>query len=116
MKTLLILLLFLLSATVGAQANEGGAALPGIFRLNSLGSEYQGWNNCGPATLTNALVHFGYEDDQFRAATWLKPNYEDKNVSPWQMAEFVNTQIPELPVYAIVRSGGTLEQLQIADG
>ena len=112
MKTLLILLLFLLSATVGAQTNEGGAALPGIFRLNSLGSEYQGWNNCGPATLTNALVHFGYEDDQFRAATWLKPNYEDKNVSPWQMAEFVNTQIPELPVYAIVRSGGTLEQLQ----
>ena len=112
MKTLLILLLFLLSATLGAQTNEGGAALPGIFRLNSLGSEYQGWNNCGPATLTNALVHFGYEDDQFRAATWLKPNYEDKNVSPWQMAEFVNTQIPELPVYAIVRSGGTLEQLQ----
>ena len=72
----------------------------------------KGWNNCGPATLTNALAHFGYTDDQYRAANWLKPNYEDKNVSAWQMAEFVNTQIPELPVYALVRDGGTLELLQ----
>ena len=77
--------------------------------MDSLGTDFQGWNNCGPATLTNALVYFGYEDDQYRAAEWLKPNHEDKNVSPWQMAEFVNTQIPEIPVYALVRSGGTLE-------
>ena len=106
------LLLLLISATVSGQASEEAAELPGVFRLNTLGSEYQGWNNCAPATLTNALKHFGYADDQFRAANWLKPNYEDKNVSPWQMAEFVNTQIPEIPVYAIVRAGGTLEQAQ----
>ncbi len=110
MKTLgLLLLLMVLAVPVGAQTNETASDLPSIFRMTSLGTDFQGWNNCGPATLTNALVYFGYEDDQYRAAEWLKPNHEDKNVSPWQMAEFVNTQIPEIPVYALVRSGGTLE-------
>ena len=108
----LLFLLFILAVPTAAQTNETSIELPGVFRMNTLGTEYQGWNNCGPATLTNALVHFGYEDDQYRAAKWLKPNYEDKNVSPWQMADFVNTQIPEIPVYAMVRTGGTLEQLQ----
>ena len=113
-QRLLILLLIITAAGSGAlaQTNEGRGSLPEIFRMQNLGREYQGWNNCGPATLTNALVHFGYTDDQYRAAKWLKPNYEDKNVSAWQMAEFVNTQIPELPVYALVRDGGTLELLQ----
>ena len=113
-QRLLILLLIIGAAGSGAltQTNEGSGGLPEIFRMQNLGREYQGWNNCGPATLTNALAYFGYTDDQYRAAKWLKPNYEDKNVSAWQMAEFVNTQIPELPVYAIVRDGGTLELLQ----
>ena len=112
MKALVVILLLLISMTVSAQATKDSAELPGIFHLNTLGSEYQGWNNCAPATLTNALVHFGYDDDQSRAAKWLKPNHEDKNVSPWQLAEFVNTQIPEMPVRALARSGGTLEQAQ----
>lgn len=113
-QRVLILLLIIGASGAGAlaQTNEGSAGLPEIFRMQNLGREYQGWNNCGPATLTNALAHFGYTDDQYRAAEWLKPNYEDKNVSAWQMAEFVNTQIPELPVYALVRDGGTRELLQ----
>lgn len=113
MKSLALLLLcFAICLPLQAQTNESGFSLPPLFRMDNLGAEYQGWNNCGPATLTNALVHFGYQDNQLRAAQWLKPDYEDKNVSPWQMAEFVNTQIPELPVYALVRAGGTLEQAQ----
>ena len=95
-----------------AQTQDAAVTLPSIFRMNTLGKEYQGWNNCGPATLTNALVHFGYEDDQNRAANWLKPNGEDKNVSPWQMVEFVNTQIPEMPIYGLQRSGGTADLLK----
>lgn len=109
-RLLLATLLCGLSGAALAQNSEIG--LPSIFRMNTLGGEFQGWNNCGPATLTNALVHFGYEDDQYRAADWLKPNGEDKNVSPWQMVEFVNTQIPEIPVYGLLRSGGTLELLK----
>jgi tetratricopeptide (TPR) repeat protein len=88
-------------------------SLPPAYTLSGFNYEPQGWNNCGPATLTNGLTFFGYGDSQARAANWLKPNYEDKNVSPWQMMEFVNTQIPEIPVYSLVRSGGTLEQLKL---
>lgn len=88
------------------------APLPESYRLTNLRYEAQHWNNCGPATLTSALSFFGYTDNQTRAANWLKPNREDKNVSPWQMVEFVNTQVPELPVYALERVGGTLDLLK----
>jgi len=86
--------------------------LPATYRQYGFTYHAQWWNNCGPATLTMALSRFGYGDDQGRAADWLKPNSEDKNVSPWQMAEFVNTQVPEMDVYALIRYGGTLELLK----
>jgi len=88
------------------------APLPSSRLLTGFRYEPQSWNNCGPATLTTALSFYGYADNQNRAANWLKPNREDKNVSPWQMAEFVNTQVPELPVYAKLRVGGTLDRLK----
>jgi len=88
------------------------APLPSSRLLIGFRYEPQSWNNCGPATLTDALSYYGYKDTQVRAANWLKPNREDKNVSPWQMAEYVNTQVPELPVYAKLRVGGTLERLK----
>ena len=112
MKTILLLAALLMALPIHAQTNESTLELPAAHRMRNLGSEYQGWNNCGPATLTNALKYFGYANDQNRAANWLKPNYEDKNVSPWQMAQFVNTQIPELPVFAIARNGGDLDLLK----
>ena len=114
MRRLLFLLLVIGFSSAGAlaQTNEESVDLPAVFRMSNLGTEYQGWNNCGPATLTNALKHFGYADDQYRAAKWLKPNNEDKNISAWQMAEYVNTQIPELPIYALVRDGGTRDLAQ----
>lgn len=107
---LIVALIFTLagSVTLFAQDSaEEAVELPRAFRLNNVGFELQNWNNCGPATLTNALTFFGYSDNQVRAANYLKPNYEDKNVSPWQMAEFVNQQVGELPVRALVRYGGT---------
>lgn len=117
MKTLYklyLLMLISLIAGVGSLFAQDDTAeivvpLPKAHRMNSLGTEYQAWNNCGPATLTNALVYFGYSNDQNRSANWLKPNREDKNVSPWQMIDFVNTQIPEIPVYAITRAGGNID-------
>lgn len=88
------------------------APLPSSRLLTGFRHEPQGWNNCGPATLTNAMSFFGYADTQTRAANWLKPDREDKNVSPDQMVEFVNTQVPELPIYAKVRVGGSLDRLK----
>jgi len=114
--------LLLVLPTIGAFAQEtteepaAEVILPRAYSLPGMTAEqfeYQGWNNCGPATITNGLDFFGYSNNQSRAANWLKPNTEDKNVSPWQMAEFVNTQVSELPVYAEVRVGGTLDQLKL---
>jgi len=116
--SLLVCVLLILGSQVSAQSatvtplTPTPNPLPARWMLNISGHEAQTWNNCGPATLTNALKFFGYRDNQARAANWLKPNYEDKNVSPWQMAEFVNNHVPELDVYAKVRHGGTLQLLK----
>lgn len=93
-------------------AQDAAPDLPTAHRLDGITYHAQWWNNCGPATLTMALSYFGYSEDQGRAANWLKPNREDKNVSPWQMVEFVNTQVTELPVYSLKRYGGDLTRIK----
>ena len=51
MKLLLILTLLLsLGPPLQAQTSESDFELPQVFRMSDLGAEYQGWNNCGPAT------------------------------------------------------------------
>ena len=101
------------TTTAIPEVTEAPAApLPLGHQLQNVRFEYQGWNNCGPATVTNGLSYFGYANNQSRAASWLKPNGEDKNVSPWQMVEFVNTQVGEVPVYALNRHGGTIELMK----
>jgi tetratricopeptide (TPR) repeat protein len=113
LMTCVVLVLLLPTAALVAQ-DEASAPMsyPNSVLNDSFTHIPQTWNNCGPATLTMALTHFGYSADQQRAADWLKPNSEDKNVSPWQMVDFVNTQVPELPVYALKRYGGTLDTLR----
>lgn len=115
-KTIVLLLaiLLIIPAAFAQEATPEAEppAIPASYLINGVGFEHQTWNNCGPATVTNALTAFGYADGQSRAASWLKPNYEDKNVSPWQMVDFVNTQVPELPVYAVARVGGNTNLLK----
>jgi tetratricopeptide (TPR) repeat protein len=50
-----------------------------------------------------------YEDQQV-AADYLKPNREDKNVSPAQMADYVNLHVPNLN--ALYRYAGSVEQVK----
>lgn len=69
----------------------------------------QGWNNCGPATLTMALSYFGWTRNQDYAASILKPYDEDKNVSPHEMVNFVETQTD---LNALTRMGGDLDLLR----
>jgi tetratricopeptide (TPR) repeat protein len=109
---ILVLALLLPAGGALAQQSADPAPLPPAVRLDGFRYEPQGWNNCGPATLTNALSFFGYTDNQQRAALWLKPNGEDKNVNPAEMVAFVNTQVSELPVYALTRANGTLDLLK----
>ncbi len=74
------------------------------------------WNYCGPANLSMALSFWDWDGDRLDAGKWLKPYDRDKNVMPYEMAEFVNTQTEGLQ--AAVRVGGTLRLLKtlLAEG
>ncbi len=114
-RSFLLLLLLVLMGTsmVSAQTENPPPAevLPTSYRLDGITHIYQGWNNCGPATIMMGLSYFGVVGDQNTAAQWLKPNTEDKNVSPWQMTEYVNT-ISGTGVQAALRYGGTQDLLK----
>jgi len=104
----------LLIAAGAAQAQEpvSTPSHPAAYSLFGVEHIYQDWNNCGPATLSMALTYYTDQTiDQHIAANWLKPNYEDKNVSPWQMAAYVNTQLGS-DLRAIVRQGGDLDLIK----
>lgn len=106
------ILSLLLIPAMATQAQDNVQALPVAYRLNGFVYEGQWWNNCGPATMTMALTYFGYSDNQGRAQNYLKPNLEDKNVTPTEMVNFVNDEVPEIPVYALRRVGGDLNLLK----
>jgi len=82
--------------------------LPASFTLTGLRHEHQGWNNCGPTTLAMALSYWGRDETQHDVAPALKPDPEDKNVSPWEMESYTRG----LGLGAIVRVGGDLERLK----
>ncbi len=92
------------NASFTASSNRPASAFMYGFRW-----ERQGWNNCGPTNITMALSHFGWQEDQNYAAQFLKPETEDKNVSPGELVNFVNTQTG---VRAITRIGGDIELLK----
>ena len=82
--------------------------LPGAMALTGFTHQYQTWNNCGPATLTTALTYYGRPERQAEAAAFLKPDPDDRNVSPDEMAAYVR----RLEYGVTVRVGGTLDQLK----
>jgi len=65
--------------------------------------------------MTINLGFYGNETTQEEAAAFLKPNWQDRNVSPWQMVDYVNEMSD---MRAFVGSGGDLDLLKrlIANG
>ena len=59
--------------------------------LDGFKHEYQLYNNCGPASLSINLSYWGWKGNQKTAAAVLKPNQDDKNVSPREMYEYLLT-------------------------
>lgn len=88
---------------------------PASARLSQIGHIFQDWNNCGPATLAMALSYFRFYPTQSETASVLKPNPEDRNVSPYEMAAYVNK---ETEFAALERTNGTVDTLKrlVADG
>lgn len=66
--------------------------VPTAARMTGFTHVYQEWNNCGPATMVMALTYFGRVHSQRDTASILRPNPEDRNVTPQEMAGFVNAQ------------------------
>ena len=86
--------------------------LPVSFRLEGLSgedNEAQKFNNCGPTNASIILRYYGYDVGQLDAAAYLKPNPEDRNVSPWQISDYVNT---ETALRSITRANGNQELLK----
>jgi tetratricopeptide (TPR) repeat protein len=69
---------------------------------------WQTWNNCGPATLAMNLSHFGLRTSQADVAAAIRPNKEDKNVSPEELAAFARAQ----GLHAIARINGDPDRLR----
>jgi len=84
--------------------------IPPSARIFGITHQQQKWNNCGPATITMALSFYGWTQDQDFAADRLKPNREDKNVSPYELVNFVDESTD---INAMVRMGGNLELLKV---
>ena len=70
---------------------------------------WQTWNNCGPATLATNLSFFNHRVGQAEVATVLKPNADDKNVSPEEMVAYAQEQGFQARVFI----NGNEEQLKL---
>jgi hypothetical protein len=105
------------SATPGPSATPAPSAtptlaptpLPESVQLSGTRHEYQRWNNCGPANLSMALSFWSWQGDQDDTAAILKPNPRDKNVMPYEMANFVEEHTG---LHVVVRVGGDLDTLR----
>jgi hypothetical protein len=83
--------------------------IPDHVFLSGIQHEYQKWNNCGPANLAMALSFWGWEGDQRPIADFTKPNPRDKNVMPYELAEYVRQ---ETGFEVLARAGGNQELLK----
>lgn len=80
---------------------------PGVT-LTGFKHEWQTWNNCGPATISMNLSYYGRGDTQVEAARFLKPNQDDKNVSPHELVAYAGS----LGFEGLVRHGGDIGLLK----
>jgi len=83
--------------------------LPSAFALTGFRAIPQLFNNCGPANLVQVLNWYDQPTTQEEAASYLKPNPEDRNTSPWQLSDYVNEFTP---LRSTVHSGGSLDLLK----
>lgn len=96
------------TATAVAPAPTSLAPVAAQVALTGVKHAYQLWNNCGPVTIAMNLSYYGLNRDQREAATFLKPDQDDKNVSPAELVAYARSQGFD----GTVRMGGTVELLQ----
>jgi tetratricopeptide (TPR) repeat protein len=97
------------TATAEITATPTQVPVPETARLTGIDHRFQTWNNCGPATMSMALTYFDVYHTQDQTASVLKPDPEDRNVSPEEMAAYVRNQTD---YEAISRANGDLYKLR----
>jgi hypothetical protein len=80
-------------------------ALKGVRYINQHGL----WNYCAPANLAMELSYWGWTGTREDIGNYVKPFVEDKNVMPYELADFVTSKTNLL---ALIREGGTLDLLK----
>ncbi|HIP72370.1 MAG TPA: hypothetical protein EYH05_13365, partial [Anaerolineae bacterium] len=85
--------------------------IPPAARIQNVRHEFQEWNNCGPATLAMTLSVFDLNLTQKDIAPILKPNPEDRNVSPHEMAAYVNEQTDFQALFRVNGQADTVKRL-----
>lgn len=80
-----------------------------LAEISRIRYELQGWNNHGPTTLSMALSYYGWTGGQEIIREVLRPNPEDKDVTPWEMVDYVNEHTGQR---ALTRVGGTMTLLR----
>lgn len=86
--------------------------LPETFVLEGIQYEDQHhrWNYCGPANLSMALTYWGWDGNRDVVGEYVKPSDKDKNVMPYEMEDFVETQTSGLD--ALTRMGGEIKLIK----
>jgi tetratricopeptide (TPR) repeat protein len=64
------------------------------------------WNYCGPANLSMALTFWGWDGNRDVVGKAVKPSDKDKNVMPYEMETFVESELSGMA--ALVRVGGDI--------
>jgi hypothetical protein len=83
--------------------------LPPYGRVAGLPIIPQKFNNCGPTNLTLVLNHYGVAVNQLDVAAVIRPNYEDRNVSPDELVRYVNDHTD---LAAAAYAGGDVDTLR----
>lgn len=99
----------ILTPTQTQEPTPNPTPIPQTVQLTDVRHEFQSWNNCGPATLSMALSFWDWDGDQRPIAARIKPNPRDKNVMPYELADFVNA---ETGLKAITRIAGEINLLR----
>jgi len=86
-------------------------ALPAAVNLTGMRyiDQHGLWNYCAPSTLAMALTYWGWEGDRTDVGKVVKPFDKDKNVMPYELADYVTTNTQ---YKALVRAGGDLNTLK----
>lgn len=97
-------------------AQPSPTALPASVQLDSPSIEFQGPNNCGPATLSMYLRYYGWDGDQYSVSDEIKPVPQDRNVNVDELVYYAQNWAGWLS--SMYRVGGDVDMLEafIAEG